>query len=80
VNKLDDALAASSRALPKVVGPRRIRVLQTRSEILAAKGDVVAAREALEQALAYSESLPKGQRSEGTIKALKTKLEKPPSS
>ena len=78
MKKLDDALAASNRALPKVVGPRRIRVLQTRSEIFAAKGDATASREALEQALACAEALPVGQRSEGTIKALKTKLEKPP--
>jgi tetratricopeptide (TPR) repeat protein len=78
MKKLDEALAASSRALPKVSGPRRIRVLQTRADIFAAKGDAAASREALEQALAYAESLPAGQRSEGTIKALKTKLEKPP--
>jgi hypothetical protein len=32
----------------------------------------------LEQALAYAESLPPGQRREGTIKTLKKKLEEPP--
>ncbi len=42
MKKLDEALAASSRALPKVDGPRRIRVLQTRSDIFAAKGDAAA--------------------------------------
>ena len=78
MKKPDEALAASNRALPKVSGPRRIRVLQTRSEIFAAKGDAAASREALEQALAYAESLPAGQRSEGTIEALKKKLEAPP--
>jgi tetratricopeptide (TPR) repeat protein len=78
MKKLDEALAVSSRALPKVVGPRRIRVLQTRSEILAAKGDAAASREALEQALTYAEALPAGQRSEATIKALEKKLEAPP--
>jgi tetratricopeptide (TPR) repeat protein len=78
MKKLDEALAASSRALPKVVGPRRIQVLQRRSDILAAKGDATAAREALEQALAYAESLPPGQRSERTIQALKKRLEQPP--
>jgi len=60
------------------VGPRRIRVLQTRSDIFVARGDAAAAREALEQALAYAESLPPGQRREGTIEALKKKLEEPP--
>jgi tetratricopeptide (TPR) repeat protein len=78
MKKLDEALAASNRALPKVVGPRRIRVLQTRSDIFAARGDAAAAREALEQALAYAESLPPGQRRAGTIEALKKKLEEPP--
>ena len=78
LKKLDEALAASNRALPKVVGPRRLRVLQTRSDIFAARGDPAASREALKQALAYAESLPVGQRSEGTIKALKKKLETPP--
>jgi tetratricopeptide (TPR) repeat protein len=77
MKKPDEALAASNRALPKVIGPRRIRVLQTRAEIFAAKGDVTASREALEQALAYAESLPAAQRSEGTIKALRKKLEAP---
>jgi tetratricopeptide (TPR) repeat protein len=72
---LDQALAASNRALPKVSGPRRVRVLQTRSEIFAAKGDAASSREALEQALACAESLPAGQRSEGQITGLKKKLE-----
>jgi tetratricopeptide (TPR) repeat protein len=74
MKKLDDALAASDRALPKVQGPRRLTVLQTRADILDAKGDAAAARETLQQALAYAEALPPGQRREGTIKALKKKL------
>jgi tetratricopeptide (TPR) repeat protein len=78
MKKPDEALAASTRALPKVTGPRRVQVLQRRSDIFAAKGDAAAAREALEQALASAEALPAGQRSEGQIKALKKKLETPP--
>jgi tetratricopeptide (TPR) repeat protein len=78
MQKLDEALAASNRALPKVTGPRRVQVLRTRSEIFAAKGDAAAAREALEQALACAEALPPGQRSERTIQALKKQLEAPP--
>jgi tetratricopeptide (TPR) repeat protein len=74
MKKLDEALAASDRALPKVTGPRRLRVLQDRADIFAAKGDAAAARETLQQALAYAEALPPGQRREGTIKALKKKL------
>jgi tetratricopeptide (TPR) repeat protein len=79
MQKPEEALAASNRALPKVTGPRRVQVLQRRSDIFAAKGDAVAAREALEQALASAEALPAGQRSEGQIKALKKKLETVPS-
>jgi len=78
MKKPDEALAASNRALPKVTGPRRVQVLQRRSDIFAAKGDAAAAREALEQALTSAEALPAGQRSEGQIKALKKKLEAPP--
>jgi tetratricopeptide (TPR) repeat protein len=74
MRKLDEALAASDRALPKVTGPRRLSVLQTRADIFAAKGDATAARETLQQALAYAEALPPGQRREGTIEALKKKL------
>jgi len=77
MKKPDEALAASNRALPKVSGPRRVRVLQTRADIFAAKGDAAASREALEQALACAEALPAGQRSEGQIKALKERLEAP---
>jgi tetratricopeptide (TPR) repeat protein len=77
MKKLDEALAASDRALPKVTGPRRLTVLQTRADIFAAKGDAAAARETLHQALAYAEALPPGQRREGTIKALRKKLEEP---
>jgi tetratricopeptide (TPR) repeat protein len=75
MKKPDEALAASNRALPKVIGPRRIRVLLNRAEIFSAKGDLAASRETLEQALATAKALPDGQRSEGTIKALEKKLE-----
>ena len=74
MKKLDEALAASDRALPKVQGPRRLSVLQTRADIFAARGDAAGARETLQQALAYAEALPPGQRREGTIKALRKKL------
>jgi tetratricopeptide (TPR) repeat protein len=75
MKKLEEALAASDRALPKVMGPRRLTVLQTRADIFAARGDTAAWRATLQQALAYAEALPPGQRREGTIKALKRKLE-----
>ncbi len=70
----DKALAASDRALAKVYGPRKLRVLQARSDIQAGRGDTVAARRTLEEALAYAQALPEGQRSEATIAALEKKL------
>ncbi len=74
MERWDDALAASDRALPKAYGPRKIGIWMARADILAGKGDHPAARRALEQALAEADAFPPGQRSEGTIAALKKKL------
>jgi tetratricopeptide (TPR) repeat protein len=74
MERWDDALAASDRALPKAYGPRKIGIWLARADILAGKGDQAAARLAVEQALAEAEAFPPGQRSESTIAALKKKL------
>lgn len=74
IERWDDALAASDRALPKAYGPRKIGIWMARADILAGKGDHPAARRAVEQALAEADAFPPGQRSEGTIAALKKKL------
>ena len=63
------------RSLAKAYGPRRIGILQARSEIEAARGDAAASRRYLEEALRAAEALPEGQRSERTIASLKKKLE-----
>lgn len=75
MGKLDEALAASDRALSKVHGPRKLRVLGNRADIHAARGDTAAAKKTLDEAIALAESLPEGQRSDGTIAALKKKRE-----
>jgi tetratricopeptide (TPR) repeat protein len=75
MKKWDEALAASDRALAKVYGPRKLGVYSTRADLLSGKGDTAAARRTLEEALAYADSLPAGQRSEGTLAALRKKLE-----
>jgi tetratricopeptide (TPR) repeat protein len=75
MKRLDEALAASDRALPKVAGPRRLRVLHNRADILAARGDGAAERETLEQALAFAGSLPPGQRSEAQVRAMRRRLD-----
>jgi len=77
-HRYDEALAASDRALSKAYGPRKIGILQTRSDIYASKGDPAAARRTLEETVRYAESLPAGQRSEKTIASLRKKLEATP--
>lgn len=77
MSKYDDAVASSTRALAKVYGPRKIRILMNLADIYTAKGDAAAARKNLEESLRIAESLPAGQRSEGTIAMLKKKLESP---
>ena len=65
LKRYDDALAASDRALALVYGPRKLRVFAVRADIQAAMGNAAAARKTLEDALAYAEALPEGQRSAG---------------
>ncbi|HXI13893.1 MAG TPA: thiol reductase thioredoxin [Thermoanaerobaculia bacterium] len=74
MKEYDKALASSDRALKQVYGPRKIGVLQTRSDIYKEKGDLQAARLTIEEAIAYAEALPEGQRSQKTIDNLKKKL------
>lgn len=62
MGKLDEALAASDRALPLVYGPRKVRVLNDRGDILRKRGDEAAARATYEQARALAESLSPAQR------------------
>lgn len=74
----DAALAASDRALSRVYGPRKLRVLAVRADIYKGMGDAKAARATVEDALAYAEALPPGQRSETSIASLKKQLEAGP--
>ena len=75
MGKYDEALAASDRALKLVYGPRKIGVYRTRADIYTAKGDKDAAKQVINEAIAYAEALPEGQRSERAIASLKKKLE-----
>lgn len=77
LKRFDDALAANDRALAKVYGPRRIRVLLVRSDIHAAKADAAAAKKTLEDALSFARALPEGQRSDSQIASLQKRLEAP---
>jgi tetratricopeptide (TPR) repeat protein len=71
----DKALASANRALLFIYGPRKLRVLDIKAEVLKSKGDVAAARRTLQEAVAFADALPPGQRSEGRVAALRKKLE-----
>src|SRR6476661_6833331 len=75
MKKYDDAIAASDRALAKAYGPRKLGILQTRSDIYNEMGNLPEARKAMQQAVDLAESLPEGQRSEKSIASLKKKLD-----
>src|SRR5438094_115729 len=71
MQKWDEALPASDRALARVYGPRKIGIYRTRAEIYIGKGDKESARKTIEEAIRYAESLPEPQRSDATIASLK---------
>jgi tetratricopeptide (TPR) repeat protein len=74
MKRWDEALAPSDRALAKAYGPRKLGIYSTRADIFSGKGDQEAARRTLEEAIAYADALPPGQRSETAIAGLRRKL------
>ena len=72
--RLPDALAASDRALAKAYGPRKLRIYLTRSDLLADMGDAAAAKRALEEAIAFADTLPEAQRPKRLVEQLEAKL------
>lgn len=76
LGKLDDALTAADRALGKVYGPRKIRVMETKASILAKKGDAAAQKQMLTDAVTYAKALPAGQRNDKTIARLEGQVQK----
>ncbi|HEY2797170.1 MAG TPA: thioredoxin family protein [Thermoanaerobaculia bacterium] len=75
LQRYDDAKAAADRALERVYGPRRIRVLSTIVDIQLGKGDRSGARKTLEEAVTFADGLPEGQRSEEQVVSLRRKLD-----
>jgi tetratricopeptide (TPR) repeat protein len=71
----DKSLAAADRALARLYGPRKLRVLDLKAEVLKSKGDLAGARRTLQEAVAFADALPPGQRSEGGVARLRKKLE-----
>ena len=74
LGRTDDALAAVSRALAKGYGPRQLRLLELKSDLLVQKGDRAAARAALEQALKAAEALPAAQHRDESVAHEKARL------
>jgi hypothetical protein len=71
----DKAVAASDRALLRIYGPRKLRVLEIKADALKGKGDLAGARRTIEEAVAFAEALPPGQRSDGRVAGLRKKLD-----
>jgi tetratricopeptide (TPR) repeat protein len=74
LGRLDEALAASDRALAKVQGMRRLRVLSDRAAILVDLGRKDAALAALHEALSYARTLSEAQVSKRQLEALEKKI------
>ncbi len=71
----DKALAAADRALLRIYGPRKLRVLEIKADALKGKGDLAGARRTMEEAVAFAEALPPGQRSDDRVAGLRKKLD-----
>jgi tetratricopeptide (TPR) repeat protein len=74
LGRLDEALAASDRALARVRGSRRLRVLGERADLHLARGEKEAAVRTLEEALAHARTLSEAQVSPRAVAALEKKL------
>jgi tetratricopeptide (TPR) repeat protein len=75
MKRWDDALAACDRAAKLLYGPRKFRMYQARVDADRGKGDSEGARATLNEAIAYIEALPEGQRSSGAIASLHKQLD-----
>ena len=76
LKRWDEALAASDVAMSKAYGPRKLTFYTARSDMYLGKGDVAGARRTLEEALAYAQALPEGQRSKNAIASLEKRIDK----
>lgn len=76
LKRWDEALAASDIAMSKAYGPRKLTFYTARSDMYVGKGDKDAAIKTFEEALAYAQALPEGQRSKNTIASLQKRIDK----
>jgi tetratricopeptide (TPR) repeat protein len=73
--RLPEALAAIDRALARAYGPRRVRYLELRADILGKSGDRAGALAALRDAVKGYEALPPGQASPAKLAEARRRLE-----
>jgi thiol-disulfide isomerase/thioredoxin len=72
---LPEALAAIDRALARAYGPRKLRYLKLRADILAKRGELAAALTTRREEVKGWESLPPGQASPGSLADARRRLE-----
>ncbi|MBI5169291.1 MAG: thioredoxin family protein [Candidatus Eisenbacteria bacterium] len=77
MGRWEDALAQSDLAMARNdAGPRKMLLFTTRADIFAGKKDRAMEKRALEEAIAFGESIPASQRPARTIDGLRKRLEK----
>ena len=62
LQKYDDGLAAIQRALAKGYGPRKLKLYLLEADLLKAKGDATGVKRVVDEAVAYANGLPPGER------------------
>jgi tetratricopeptide (TPR) repeat protein len=71
----NEAVFYGRKAVAKSQGPRRLSIYIGLADAYLGNGDKATARATMQEAIAYAEALPEGQRSAGAIGNLKRKLE-----
>ncbi|HEX5043015.1 MAG TPA: tetratricopeptide repeat protein [Candidatus Polarisedimenticolaceae bacterium] len=74
MQKYDEAIDASRRALARAYGPRKLRIYDVLADIQTKKGDPAGAHATLEEALAFADSLPETRRPRQMVEAMRKKL------
>jgi thiol-disulfide isomerase/thioredoxin len=78
LKRYDEAKAAATRAIDLAYGPRRLRYLLLLTDIETARGDVIAARAALQRLIDDGAALPPAMQPFGVIDDAKARLQKLP--
>ena len=74
MQKYDEAIDASRRALAKAYGPRKLRIYDVLADIQTKKGDGAGAKATLEEALQFAETLPESRRPRRMVEDMRKKL------